>query len=83
MRQVNLDLLYLVVLINFSRMKNDNKKIIAIIGLMGVGKTTVGGKLAEKLKYYFLDCDQEIEDCEGKSIKEICSRQTAIIGDLA
>lgn len=52
-------------------MKNNNKKIIAIIGLMGVGKTTIGGKLAEKLKYYFLDCDQEIEDHEGKAIKEI------------
>lgn len=38
---------------------------------MGVGKTTIGGKLAEKLKYYFLDCDQEIEDSESKSIKEI------------
>ncbi len=38
---------------------------------MGVGKTTIGAKLAEKLQYYFIDCDQEIEDREGKSITEI------------
>ncbi len=47
------------------------KKIIAIIGLMGVGKTTLGGKLAEKLGYYFVDSDLEIEDREQKSISEI------------
>jgi shikimate kinase len=50
------------------------KKIIAIIGLMGVGKTTIGAKLAERLQYYFIDCDQEIEDREGKTIAEIFSR---------
>ncbi len=48
-----------------------NKKIIAIIGLMGVGKTTIGAKLAEKTKRYFLDCDAEIEDFENRNIKEI------------
>ncbi len=48
-----------------------NKKIIAIVGLMGVGKTTLGAKLAGRMKYYFIDCDQEIEDREGKTIKEI------------
>ncbi len=54
-------------------MKNHSptKKIIAITGLMGVGKTTIGSKLAKKLQYYFIDCDQEIEDREHKSIKEI------------
>jgi len=48
-----------------------SKKIIAIIGLMGVGKTTLGNKLAEKLGYYFVDSDLEIEDREGKSITQI------------
>jgi len=54
-------------------MKNNSnaKKIIAIVGLMGVGKTTIGSKLSEKLKYYFVDCDCEIEDRERKTIKEI------------
>lgn len=52
-------------------MKKNPGKIIAIVGLMGVGKTTIGGKLAEKLKCYFIDCDQEIEDREKKTIREI------------
>lgn len=49
------------------------KKIIAIVGLMGVGKTTIGTKLAEKIGYYFIDSDQEIEDLEGISISQIFS----------
>lgn len=48
--------------------------MIAIVGLMGVGKTTIGAKLAEKLKYYFIDCDCEIEDREHRSIPEIFSK---------
>ncbi len=47
------------------------KKIIALIGLMGVGKTTLGLKLANALGYYFVDSDQEIEDRENKTISEI------------
>ena len=47
------------------------KKIIAIIGLMGVGKTTIGKKLASKMGYYFIDLDQEIEDRQKKTISEI------------
>ena len=46
-------------------------KIITIIGLMGVGKSTVGLKLAEKIGYYFVDSDQEIEDQQKTSIPEI------------
>ena len=39
---------------------NQEHKIIAIIGLMGVGKTTIGSKLANKLGFYFIDLDEEI-----------------------
>ncbi len=52
-----------------------SRKIIAIIGLMGVGKTTLGKKLAEKLGYYFVDSDLEIEDREKKSITQIFAAQ--------
>ena len=52
-------------------MKVSSKKIIAIVGLMGVGKTTVGARLADRLQYYFVDCDREIEDRERKSVAEI------------
>lgn len=51
-----------------------NKKIIAIIGLMGVGKSTIGVKLAEKLGYYFVDSDSEIEDREKRAINEIFAK---------
>jgi shikimate kinase len=51
--------------------KEKSANIIAIIGLMGVGKTTLGLKLADKLGYYFIDSDQEIEDREKRSINDI------------
>jgi len=38
---------------------------------MGVVKTTIGAKLAERLKYYFIDCDQEIEDRQQRTISRI------------
>ena len=55
--------------------KKFSKKIITLVGLMGVGKTTLGSKLAEKLGYYFIDSDQEIEDRQKKPIKEIFSEE--------
>jgi len=47
------------------------KKIIVLIGLMGAGKTSIGLKLADQLKYYFIDSDHEIEDNEHRSIADI------------
>lgn len=52
---------------------NSKKNIIALTGLMGSGKTTIGSKLAEMIGYYFIDSDQEIEDREKCSINEIFS----------
>ena len=60
---------------NLQIKENRERKIIAIIGLMGVGKTTIGSKLANKLGYYFIDLDQEIEDREGNSISEIFTKK--------
>jgi shikimate kinase/3-dehydroquinate synthase len=48
-----------------------DKKIIVLTGLMGAGKTTIGSKLAEKLGFYFIDSDQEIEDQQQQSIADI------------
>ena len=45
--------------------------LIVIRGPLGVGKTTIGSRLAKKLGYYFIDSDQEIEDIEAISINEI------------
>ena len=35
--------------------------LIYLIGLPGVGKTTLGKTLSEKLNYHFLDLDADIE----------------------
>lgn len=43
---------------------------IALIGLRGSGKTTVGRYLAERLNLPFLDMDEELVRVKGKSIPE-------------
>ncbi len=43
-------------------------KNIILIGFMGTGKSTVGIKLAERLKMQFIDMDREIEKLTGMSI---------------
>ena len=47
-----------------------NKNLI-LTGMMGVGKSTVGKKLARKLKYNFIDIDEIIEAKEGCPINSI------------
>lgn len=44
---------------------------ISLIGFMGVGKSTLGKKLSEKLKLGFYDTDKEVEKKTGKSINDI------------
>ena len=47
------------------------KKNLILTGMMGVGKTTVGKSLAEKLSYSFIDVDRLIEYREGCQINII------------
>ncbi len=47
---------------------------IVLIGLMGVGKSTVGRRLAGRLRLPFVDADAEIETAAGMSIADIFSR---------
>jgi shikimate kinase len=47
------------------------KKKLILTGMMGVGKSTVGKKLAKKLKFKFVDIDGVIEKQEKKTIQEI------------
>ena len=44
---------------------------IVLVGMMGVGKTTVGRKLATMLNVPFYDADEEIEKAAQMSIPEI------------
>ena len=47
------------------------RRPIVLVGMMGAGKTTVGRRLAQKLKRTFVDSDDEIEKAAGMSIDDI------------
>lgn len=49
-------------------------KNIALIGMPGSGKTTLGKIIAEKLNLAFFDCDLEIEKSFGGKISDIFER---------
>ena len=46
-------------------------RTIALVGLMGAGKSTVGKRLANTLGREFYDSDDEIEKAAGLSISDI------------
>ena len=48
-----------------------NRKTIALVGLMGVGKSSVGRRLANALDLPFRDADSEVEAAAGRSISDI------------
>lgn len=52
-----------------------NKKNIVLIGFMGTGKSTVGKKVAQKLRMGFIDTDECIEQQEGLTISDIFSQK--------
>lgn len=49
-------------------------RTIVFVGLMGVGKTCIGRRLAQRLDLAFLDADKEIEAAAGCSIPDIFER---------
>ena len=48
-------------------------RTVALVGLMGVGKTTIGRRLAEAFALPFIDADEEIEKAAGQPIADIFS----------
>ncbi len=50
------------------------KKTVALVGMMGAGKTAVGRAVAVKLGVPFLDSDTEIEAAANLSVPEIFQR---------
>ncbi|HEY0130160.1 MAG TPA: shikimate kinase [Allosphingosinicella sp.] len=51
-----------------------SERSIVLVGLMGVGKSTVGRRLARRLGLPFVDSDEEIERAADHEIKEIFDR---------
>jgi shikimate kinase len=47
------------------------RRTIALVGLMGVGKSSVGRRLASALGLPFRDADTEVEAAAGRTIPEI------------
>ncbi len=47
---------------------------IVLVGMMGVGKSTVGRKLASLLRMPFADADEEIEEAAQMPVSEIFER---------
>ncbi len=50
------------------------RRPIVLVGLMGVGKSTVGRRLASRLHLPFVDADREIEAAASLSIADIFER---------
>lgn len=49
-------------------------KTVALVGLMGAGKSSIGRRLAQRLGLPFVDADTEIEAAAGATIEEIFQR---------
>ncbi|WP_374472367.1 shikimate kinase [Phenylobacterium sp.] len=49
------------------------RRTIALVGLMGVGKSSAGRRLANALDLPFRDADSEVEAAAGRSISDIFS----------
>ena len=47
------------------------RPLVALLGLRGAGKTTVGRKLAKKMRVPFVELDRQIEQAAGLALREI------------
>ena len=45
--------------------------VIALLGLRGAGKTTIGRRLARRLRVPFVELDRRVEEAAGLSLGEI------------
>ena len=48
-----------------------NGRSIVLVGIMGVGKSTIGKRLSQYLDIPFVDADKEIEKAAGMSVEDI------------
>jgi len=49
-------------------------KTVALVGMMGAGKTSIGKRLATRLEVPFADADHEIEEAAGMSVSDIFAK---------
>jgi shikimate kinase len=49
-------------------------RTVALVGMMGAGKTSIGKRLAARLEVPFKDADHEIEAAAGLSVAEIFTK---------
>ncbi len=49
------------------------RPVIALLGLRGAGKTTIGRRLARRLRVPFIELDRRIEEAAGLSLSEVFS----------
>lgn len=49
-------------------------KTVALVGMMGAGKTSIGKRLAARLQVPFRDADHEIEEAAGLTVAEIFAK---------
>jgi XRE family aerobic/anaerobic benzoate catabolism transcriptional regulator len=51
--------------------ESEKKQLVALLGLRGAGKSTLGAKLAESLKAPFVELDKEVEKEAGAALGEV------------
>ena len=51
--------------------ESEKKPLVALVGLRGAGKSTLGEKLAEALKVPFVELDKEVEKEAGAALGEV------------
>ena len=52
---------------------SERREHLVLVGLMGVGKTTIGKRVASRLGLPFVDADAELERRSGQSVRELFS----------
>src|SRR4051812_46793484 len=52
----------------------DLNKTVALVGMMGAGKTSIGRRLSARLEVPFADADHEIEAAAGMTVPEIFAK---------